>query len=130
MQPLQSTSGKSLDPQPLNLRRRAFLGLTAAAATYEEVLAHHASDPRAALAALELGRIQMDHLANPAAAIVSLEQALKLGPRAAFREDALARLARAYAQLGRRTDCRRARDTYAREYANGIHAAAVSRLCE
>jgi len=101
-----------------------------AAASYEQVLAQHASDPRAALAALELGRIQMDHLANPAAAIVSLEQALKLGPRASFREDALARLARGYARLGRTADCRRARDAYAREYANGIHAAAVSRLCD
>jgi len=101
-----------------------------AAASYEQVLAQHATDPRAALAALELGRIQMDHLANPAAAAVSLERALKLGPRAAFREDALARLARAYARLGRTADCRRARDAYTREYASGIHAATVSKLCE
>jgi len=104
--------------------------MTEAAASYEQVLTQHASDPRAALAALELGRIQMDHLANPAAAIVSLEQALKLGPRASFREDALARLARGYARLGRTADCRRAREAYAREYASGIHAAAVSRLCD
>ncbi|HEX2658234.1 MAG TPA: FecR domain-containing protein, partial [Polyangia bacterium] len=90
-----------------------------AAARYEQVLAQHGSDPRAALAALELGRIQMDHLDDPAAAAASLERALKLGPRAAFREDALARLARAYAQLHRTTDCRRARDAYTREYANG-----------
>jgi outer membrane protein assembly factor BamD (BamD/ComL family) len=104
--------------------------MTAAAALYEEVLAHHAGDPRAALAALELGRIQMDHLANPGAAVVSLNHALKLGPRASFREDALARLAQAYARLGRGAECRRARDAYAREYASGIHAATVSKLCE
>ena len=104
--------------------------MTAAAGLYEEVLARHATDPRAGLAALELGRIQMDHLANPGAAVVSLNRALKLAPRASFREDALARLAQAYARLGRDADCRRARDAYARAYAHGIHAATVSKLCE
>ena len=104
--------------------------MTEAAALYEQVLARHPTDARAALAALELGRIQMDHLRDLPGAIVSLERALRLAPHAAFHEDALARLAQANARLGRKAECRRARDAYVRQYAQGIHVTLVSKLCE
>jgi len=100
-----------------------------AAADYAEVLDRHPADPRAALAAFELGRIQMDQLADLTAATASFERALHLAPRASFQEDTLARLARANAQLGRRAECRRARERYMREYPSGLHVARVSDLC-
>jgi transmembrane sensor len=100
-----------------------------AAANYEEVLARHPTDARAGLAAFQLGRIQMDHLSDTAAATVSFAQALHLAPHAAFREDALARLAQANDRLGRAADCSRARDAYLHEYPNGIHVPNVSNLC-
>ena len=100
-----------------------------AAADYAEVLDRHPADPRAALAAFELGRIQMDHLADLTGATASFERALHLGPRASFQEDTLARLAQANDRLGRGADCRRARQRYMREYPDGLHVARVSDLC-
>src|SRR6185369_2422160 len=100
-----------------------------AAADYAEVLDRHPADPRAALAAFELGRIQMDHLADLTGATASFERALHLGPRASFQEDTLARLAQASDRLGRGADCRRARQRYLREYPNGLHVTRVSELC-
>jgi len=100
-----------------------------AAADYAAVLDRHPTDPRAALAAFELGRIQMDHLADLRGAIASFERALHIGPRASFQEDTLARLAQASDRLGRGADCRRARQRYLREYPNGLHVTRVSELC-
>ncbi|HEY8925176.1 MAG TPA: tetratricopeptide repeat protein, partial [Polyangia bacterium] len=100
-----------------------------AAADYAEVLDRHPADPRAALAAFELGRIQMDHLADLTAATASFERALHLAPRASFQEDTLARLAQANDRLGRQADCRRVRQRYMREYPSGLHVARVSDLC-
>jgi len=100
-----------------------------AAADYAEVLDRHPADPRAALAAFELGRIQMDQLGDLTAATASFERALHLAPRASFQEDTLARLAQANDRLGQRADCRRARQRYLRDYPNGLHVARVSDLC-
>jgi transmembrane sensor len=100
-----------------------------AAANYEEVLARHPTDARAGLAAFQLGRIQMDHLSDTASATISFAQAMHLAPHAAFREDALARLAQANHRLGRTAECSRARDAYLHDYPNGIHVPNVSSLC-
>lgn len=100
-----------------------------AAADYEEMLARHPTDARAGLAAFQLGRIQMDHLSDTAAASASFEQAMRLAPHASFREDTLARLAQANDRLGRAAECRRARDAYLHDYPNGIHVPNVSSLC-
>jgi tetratricopeptide (TPR) repeat protein len=104
--------------------------MAAAASSYEEILARYPNDARAGLAALELGRIQMDHLGDFEGAIVSLRRALRLTPAASFHEDALARLVRATARLGRTADCARARDVYLTRYPGGIHAAAIAKACE
>jgi len=103
--------------------------MSEAAADYAEVLDRHPADPRAGLAAFELGRIQMDQLGDLTAATASFERALHLAPRASFQEDTLARLAQASDRLGRRADCRRARQRYLRDYPNGLHVARVSDLC-
>jgi hypothetical protein len=101
-----------------------------AAGLYEEILGRFPNDPRAGLAALELGRIRMDHLGDLPGAVASLERAARSAPGASFHEDALARLAQAYARLGRDGDCHRVRDAYRDRYPNGIHAATVSGACD
>jgi transmembrane sensor len=101
-----------------------------AAGLYEEILSRYPHDARTGLAALELGRIQMDHLGDLKGAVTSLQRAVRLAPAASFHEDALARLVQATDRLGRRGDCARARDAYLARYHDGIHAAAVSKACE
>ncbi len=100
------------------------------AGLYEEILARYPHDARTGLAALELGRIRMDHLGDLAGAVVSLQRAVRLAPGASFHEDALARLVQATDRLGRRGDCARARDAYLARYPGGIHAGTVAKACE
>jgi transmembrane sensor len=104
--------------------------MAAAASVYEEILARFPNDARAGLAALELGRIRMDHLGDLEGAAVSLQRAVRLAPGASFHEDALARLVTATERLDRREDCARARRAYLSRYPEGIHAGAVAKACE
>ena len=129
-----ATARRAAAASPRTLLERAQMAWRAgrmeeAAMDYAEVLDRHPADPRAALAAFELGRIQMDHLADLTAATASFERALHLAPRASFQEDTLARLAQANDRLGRLADCRRLRQRYLREYPNGLHVARVLELC-
>ncbi len=101
----------------------------AAARTYEELLRRHPGDGRASLSAFELGRLRMDRLADSAGAIQALERAVALGVGPSFREDALARLASAYASQGNFVACVRARDGYLKSYPSGVHAGAVASRC-
>jgi hypothetical protein len=101
----------------------------AAARAYEELLRLHPSDARASLAALELGRLRMDRLGDPAGAIAALERALASNIGPSFREDALARLVSVHAAQGSFAACRRARDRYLSSYPSGVHAPAVSTRC-
>jgi transmembrane sensor len=132
--PVPSASAVPLAPSARELfekageRRRA--GEAAAAArSYEELLKLHPGDPRASLAAFELGRLRMDRLRDPAGAIAALERAVasNLGP--SFREDALARLVSVYAAQGNFAACGRARERYLKSYPAGVHAAAVQTRC-
>ena len=100
-----------------------------AADAYELLLARHPSDPRAGLAAFELGRLRMGTLGDVPGAVQAFRRAIALAPGAGFREDAMARLVSAHAELGQHAECRSARDTYLREYPRGVHAAAVSQRC-
>lgn len=101
----------------------------AAARAYEELLRLHPGDPRASLAAFELGRLRMDRLGDRAGAIAALERAVALQVGPTFREDALARLVSVYAAQGSFQACQRARDRYLASYPGGVHAAAVSTRC-
>jgi len=104
--------------------------MAAAASVYEEILARFPNDARAGLAALELGRIRMDHLGDLEGAAASLQRAVRLAPAASFHEDALARLVTATERLDRREDCARARRAYLSRYPEGSHAGAVAKACE
>jgi len=111
-----------------NAARRA--GDAAGAAhAYEQLLSAHPTDPRAGLAAFELGRLRMDRLGDAQGAISALQKAVMLAPGAGFREDAMARLVEAYAAAGATDRCRSARAAYLKSYPSGVHATAVSRQC-
>ncbi|MEO0325847.1 MAG: FecR family protein [Myxococcota bacterium] len=65
-----------------------------AVAPLERILEAHGSDPRAAVAAVTLGRLEMDRLRRPARAQRAFERALTLGVPSALRGDVARRLAR------------------------------------
>ena len=100
-----------------------------AADAYTELLRRFPKDSRAGLAAFELGRIRMDALAQPKAAVEAFGVALASAPRASFREDALARIVVANDQLGLREACRSARERYVKDFPNGVHAVALAARC-
>ncbi|HEY7373011.1 MAG TPA: FecR domain-containing protein [Polyangia bacterium] len=97
-----------------------------AAQTYQALLAAHPRDPRAGLAAFELGRLRMDRLNDLPGAVQALEQAVALAPGAELREDALARLVAAAAGARDHARCARARTRYLTEYPSGVHHRTVS----
>jgi hypothetical protein len=103
--------------------------LQEAAEAFDALRLRHRTDGHAALAALELGRLRLNHLGDPAGALAALEDAVKLGPRAPFREEAEARIVDAFAQLGRGGDCVRARDQFLAHHPRSVHAAAVAGKC-
>jgi transmembrane sensor len=111
-----------------NLARRT--GQThEAAEAYAELLKRFPDDGRAGLVAFELGRIRMDALSQPKAAVDAFGIALRTAPRASFREDALARIVVANDQLGELEACRSARDRYLKDFPNGVHALALASRC-
>ena len=97
-----------------------------AARTYQALLAAHPRDPRAGLAAFELGRLRMDRLNDMPGAVKALEQAVALAPGAELREDALARLVSAAAAVHDHARCTHARARYLTEYPSGVHHRTVS----
>ena len=97
-----------------------------AARTYQALLSTHPRDPRAGLAAFELGRLRMDRLNDMPGAVQALEQAVALAPGAELREDALARLVAAAAAAHDHPRCARARTRYLTEYPAGVHHRTVS----
>jgi transmembrane sensor len=99
-----------------------------AAQRYGEFVRRFPRDPRAGLAAFELGRIRMDSLGDPAGAVAPLGRALR-SSGGAFREDALARLVRVHARLGNTDRCTELRERYLRLYPSGAYRAAVAGLC-
>jgi len=97
-----------------------------ASQTYQTLLATHPRDPRAGLAAFELGRLRMDRLNDMPGAVQALEQAVTLAPGAELREDALARLVAAAAAANDHPRCARARTRYLTDYPSGVHHRTVS----
>lgn len=111
-----------------NLARRT--GQTHEAAdAYAELLKRYPDDDRAGLVAFELGRIRMDALSQPRAAVDAFVTALRSAPRASFREDALARIVVATDQLGEHDACKSARDRYLKDFPSGVHALALAGRC-
>jgi transmembrane sensor len=85
----------------------------------ERILRDFPGDPQAPLAALALGRLELDTLDRPAKAATALNRALSLGVPRSLREDVRTRLVEAYARAGNRTAARAAAAAYLREYPSG-----------
>lgn len=100
-----------------------------AAQLLQQLVGQYPKDPRAGLAAFELGRIRADVLGDTSGAIQAFEQALRLSPNGGFRQDALARLAQAYDRVGRSKDCQATRKRYLAAYGQGVHAQRMLQLC-
>lgn len=101
----------------------------AAASAYQTLLNQFPDDSRAGLAAFELGRLRMDRLGDLNGAIQALNQAVRLAPGSAFREDAMARLVEAYQRLGQTSACSSAQQQYLKSFPTGVHAATVRSRC-
>lgn len=99
-----------------------------AAELYQSFLHKFPKDGRSGVAALELGRLRMDQLGDPAGAIAPLTQAAK-GVGGGLGDDALARLVRAHAALGQTAACKNARARYLENYPQGVHVERVRTSC-
>lgn len=95
-----------------------------AVAPLERFLAKHPGDARASLAALTLGRIQLD-LGRSGAAAQSLQRALALGVPGGLLEDAYARLVEAQMKSGQAAAARVTADEYAKRFPNGRKKASI-----
>jgi transmembrane sensor len=100
-----------------------------AALAFDAVRTKHPSDANAGLAALQLGRLRLEDLNEPAAAKEALDDALRLNPKAFYREDAEARRVQALDEMGDREGCVAARDAYLASYPQGIRAVSIARRC-
>jgi hypothetical protein len=61
--------------------------------------------------------------------VQALNRAVALAPGSGFREDAMARLVDAHANMGAGARCRAAQAAYLRSYPQGVHASVVARRC-
>lgn len=89
----------------------------------------HRADPRAGLAAFELGRLRQDTLHEPAGAAEAFADAIVLAPNGPFREDAEARRVEALEAAGDRARCEEAKAAFLTRYPGGIHRPRVARAC-
>lgn len=100
-----------------------------AANAYQTLLTKFPRDPRAGLAAFELGRLRMGPLADIPGAVRAFQSAIALSPGSAIKEDSMAHLVEAYAASGQTAQCVSARVAYLDGYPNGVHAGRVRRQC-
>lgn len=130
--PVRSAAAPAEDARALfesaNQARRAG-DLARASAQYRELLRRYPNDPRAKVAALELGRIEMDRDRDPAGAELALRTASGAATGTSVHEDALARLVQLYAAKGDARACQEARARYLTAYPNGVHGAQVRAAC-
>jgi len=111
-----------------NAARRAG-DLAGAAQAYEQLLREYPSDARVGLAAFELGRLRMDQFQDVPGAVSALTLAIRVVSDAGLREDATARLVRAFEILKDGPRCRAAREQYLEAYPTGTHVVSVASAC-
>jgi hypothetical protein len=92
----------------------------------EELLRRFPNDPRAGIAAFQLGRLRLDS-GDPKAALQAFDRAGSAG--SAFQEQIAARRVQALEQLGEVAACRSARADFLRDYSGGSFAEVVRRRC-
>jgi transmembrane sensor len=100
-----------------------------AARALDELCRRFPNDPRAALAAFELGRIQLDTLHEAGHAAASFRTAMNLARDPVLREDAATRRVEALDRSHDGAACLSARAAYLAEYSTGAHAGRVTASC-
>ncbi len=101
-----------------------------AAASFDELRRRYPTDPRAGYAAFMLGRIRLDSLADPSGAAEAFQFAIAHPGSGYFLEDAAARRVEALARTGQAGECRKARESFLREYPQAARAPVVAQLCD
>jgi transmembrane sensor len=99
-----------------------------AAVALDELCKNHRNDPRAGLAALELGRLRADSFGDLKGALSAFDDAVRLAS-GSVREDAEARRVLTLEALGDFARCRSARDAYLAKFPNGIRASMIRGRC-
>jgi FecR-like protein len=128
--PTKVEAGES--PRVLLARAEAFRAANdprAAARLFDALRVRHRGDPRAGLAAFELGRLRLDRLDDPRGAAEALNDAIAVAPDAPFREDAQARLVEAYDASRDHARCLEARAAYLLRYPRGVHRDKIAARC-
>jgi transmembrane sensor len=97
----------------------------AAALALSSILERNPHGDQSALAALTLGRLDLDVLGQPKAAARALRIALAAGLPVGLQEDALARLVDACARAGEREGAEQAAEQYRKRFPNGRWRASV-----
>jgi transmembrane sensor len=142
--PVEATSAPSAEPLPsspvrdpgvgprdlLETAERARLAgqPRAAGAALDTLRRRFRSDPRAPLAAFELGRLRLDSLGDAHGALEAFDDAIALAPRGPLRQDAEARRVEALS-VERSPLCVAARDAFLERYPASAHAAVVAAQC-
>ena len=119
-------------PRALLARAEAFRAANdprAAARLFDALRVRHRDDPRAGLAAFELGRLRLDRLNDPRGAAEAFKDAMAVAPDAPFREDAQARLVEAYEASHDHSRCLEARAAYLLRYPRGVHGDKIASRC-
>ena len=100
-----------------------------AAADFDRFYRRFPNDPRAGLAAYELGRIRLGSLHDPRGAAEAFAVVLERAPGDSFREDAEVGRIEALENLDDAAACRQARDAFLARNATSPQARRVARLC-
>jgi hypothetical protein len=87
-----------------------------------QIIERYPGDPRAPLAALTLGRVELKSLGMPAEAAASLDKAIAFGLPAGVSDDAYSLLVEARLALGDKASARRAYDGYLARFPHGERA--------
>ncbi|MGF1467349.1 MAG: tol-pal system YbgF family protein, partial [Sandaracinaceae bacterium] len=99
-----------------------------ALAPLEGVVARHARDPRAPLAAFTLGRVLLEELGRPRPAAEAFARARRLAPAGSLAEDALAREVEAWSRAGEAARARRLAEDYVARYPRGRRLSSTRRF--
>lgn len=134
-EPAPSAAAEAPAPPPVTAKALFERAMTArragrfaeAAAAFEELLRRFPDDPRAGLAAMELGRLRADHLDDAEGAADAFERA-EAGT-GTLAEDALAGRIRSLDATGDVAACRAAASRYLATYPQGAHRAEVQASC-
>jgi hypothetical protein len=110
--------------------RRARRDFEGAAAALRELVAAYPANPLSDAARVVLGQIEIEHLANPAAAVRICDSYLARAPRGALASEALACKASALRALGRTAEERRALEAFIARFPQAAQAAELRRRLE